>query len=173
LQKLEHCLKALVRIDHLSGPQSTVDEAFRKRISKTAGYTLGKAVKEWLRIAELDETPRPTTQDLFDPWVSISFGLPIDQERLTQHRECLDALARERNNLVHHELANFDFDSDKCCRDLVVALDSQNERIIQELNFIGPAIKGLIELGKWTGRAEFQDELIDEVFRQTNSDRPQ
>ena len=168
-QKLEQCLKALVRLDDLSGPMSTVEGAVAKRISKASGYTLGKAVQEWLRVAALDETPRSTAQDLFEPWISISFGPLIDPERLAEHGETLNALASERNNLMHQDLANFNFDSNEGCQNLIATLDNQNARILEQLTFLAPAIKDLVELNKWTMRPETQDELFNEFTRQRNS----
>jgi hypothetical protein len=164
-QKLEHCLKVLVRTDHLSAPLSTVEGKLAKRRSRSAGYTLGKAVQEWLRISEFGEKATATTQDLFEPWVSISFGPLIAAERLAEHSEALNALAVERNKLIHQELANCDFESDAACQNLVAGLDRQNARILEQLKFLAPAIKGLIELNKWTLTPEFQDELSNELMR--------
>jgi hypothetical protein len=50
-QKLEKCLKALIRVDNLSGPMSTIEGALAKRASKASGYTLGKALQESPRVA--------------------------------------------------------------------------------------------------------------------------
>jgi hypothetical protein len=168
-QKLEQCLKVLVRTDHLSGPLSTVEGKVVKRRSRSAGYTLGKAVQEWLRIADCGDKTPAATQDLFEPWVSISFEPPIAAERLAEHSEALNALALERNNLIHQDLANFDFESDASCQTLIAALDSQNCRVLEQLKFLAPTIKGLTELDKWTQRPEFQDELLNELMRQLSS----
>ena len=168
-QKLEKCLKALVRLDNFAGPISTIEDALAKRVSKASGYTLGKALQEWLRVAALD-APRSATQDLFEPWISLSVLPSIDRERLAEHAEALNALAKERNNLVHQDLASFDFDSDKGCHALVESLDNQNARILEQLNFLAPAIRDLVELTKWAMRPEIRDELFNEFLRQRNHD---
>ena len=168
-QKLEKCLKALVRLEYLAAPMSTIKDALVKRKSKASGYTLGKALQEWLRVAALD-APRSATQDLFEPWISLSFLPSIDRERLAEHGEALNALAKERNNLVHQDLANFDFDSAEGCQTLVERLDKQNARILEQLNFLAPAIRDLVALKEWTMRPEFQDELFNEFLRQRSHD---
>jgi hypothetical protein len=161
-QKLEHCIKALVRINRVAGPMSsTVNGRVAKRISKVSQYTLGKAVQEWLRISTSDQTPSPQTQDLFEPWISLSFELPIDSERLVAHSEALNSFAGERNDLVHQNLANFDFESEAECKKLVVVLDGQNQRILEQLAFLAPAIKGLAELRKWAIDAQALEELFN------------
>ena len=86
-QKLEHCLKALVRTEPFAGPMSTMNGRVATRVSKTSQYTLGKAVQEWLPISTPHQTARPQIQDLFEPWISVSFQLPIDSEGLSRPNE--------------------------------------------------------------------------------------
>jgi hypothetical protein len=160
-QKLEHCIKALIRVDRVAGPMSALNGRVAKRISKASEYTLGKAVQEWLRISTSDQTSRPQTQDLFEPWISLSIELPIDSEGLVAHSEALNSLASERNDLVHQNLANFDFESEAECKKLVAALDSQNQRILGQLAFLAPAIKALAELNEWAMNLQTQEELFN------------
>jgi hypothetical protein len=162
-QKLEHCLKALVRTEHVAGPMSMLDEKVANRVTRTSQYTLGRAVQEWLRISTFEQTPRPQTQDLFEPWISVSFSLPIDSERLAAHSEALNALAGERNEMVHLKLANFNFESDAECADLVRFLDAQNLRILEELAFLAPAIRALGELSRCATDPQLREELSHAV----------
>ncbi len=158
-QKLEHCLKALVRTESLAGPMSTFNGKVAGRLSKTSQYTLGKAVQEWLRVSRPHQTASPQTQDLFEPWISISYELPIAAEALASHAEVLEALAGERNDLVHLNLAQFNFESEAECKDLVAALDRQNQRILEELTFLAPAIKLLLELKSFAASPKSLAEL--------------
>lgn len=167
-QKLEQCLKVLLRTGNVSGPVSAVQDKVARRISKSSAYTLGKAVQEWLRISTFDETTRPTTQDLFEPWISISVEGLINLERLAEHNEALNTLASERNSLIHQTLANFNFDSEADCQNLIASLDGQNARILEQLTFLAPAIKGLIDMNKWISRTELQDELFNAFVAQQN-----
>ena len=166
-QKLEHCLKALTRLGVLAGPMSTVEDKIEKRNSKIAKFTLGKAVSEWLRIADTNNSESGATEDLFEPWVSISFGLEMSSEYLNNHGQILERLATERNELVHHRLANFDFESNDECRELLIGLDSQNTRILEQLTLLAPAIKDLIDLNEWTRQPGLVDRLTEEFIRQT------
>lgn len=158
-QKLEHCLKALVRTESLAGPMSTLNDKVATRVSKTSQYTLGRTVQEWLRISTPHRTANPQTQDLFEPWISVSLELPIDSEALGSHSEALESLAIERNELVHLKLAQFDFESEAECKDLVADLDRQNQRILEQLAFLSPAIAALLELKRFATNPQSLEEM--------------
>jgi hypothetical protein len=162
-QKLEHCLKALVRTEFLAGPMSTLNDKVATRVSKTSQYTLGKAVQEWLRISTPRQTASPQTQDLFEPWISVSLELPFDSEELDSHSKALEALASERNDLVHLNLAHFNFESEAECSDLVAVLDRQNQRILEQLAFLFPAVKLLLELKRFAVTPQSLEELVTSV----------
>jgi hypothetical protein len=164
-QKLEHCLKALVRTESLAGTMSTLNVKVATRVSKTSQYTLGKAVQEWLRISTHHQTTSPQTQDLFEPWFSVSLELPIASEGLASHSKALELLANERNDLVHLKLAQFNFESEVECNDLVAVLDRQNERILEELAFLSPAVKLLLELKRFAASPESLEELFASLDR--------
>jgi hypothetical protein len=159
-QKLEHCLKALVRTESLAGPMSALNDKVATRVSKTSQYTLGRAVQEWLRVSTPHQTSRPQTQDLFEPWISVSLELPIDVEALASHGEALEALASERNDLVHLKLAQFNFDSEAECKDLLADLDRQNLRILEQLTFLAPAVKALLELKRFAASPQSLEEML-------------
>jgi hypothetical protein len=162
-QKLEHCLKALVRTESLAGPMSTLNGKAATRVSKTSQYTLGRAVQEWLRISTPDQTASPQTQDLFEPWISVSLELPIDSEGLASHTKALEALASERNDLVHLKLARFNFESEAECQELVAALDRQNQRILEQLAFLSSAIVALLELKRFATNPQSLEEMLKSV----------
>lgn len=164
-QKLEHCLKALVRTESLAGPMSTLNVKVATRVSKTSQYTLGKAVQEWLRISTPHQTASPQTPDLFEPWISVSLELPIDSDGLASHSKALEILASERNHLVHLKLAQFNFESEVECKDLVAVLDGQNERILEQLAFLSPAVKLLLELKRFAASPQPLEELFASVDR--------
>lgn len=164
-QKLECCLKVLCRLQDWSGPMSQLEGKVRNRIDKTTKFTMGSAVADWLRIARKDGAQKPLTADLFEQWVSVSYGPFLGPEQIAEHEEALNSLAIERNNLIHHELANFDFTSEEACRELLARLDKQNVRILEQLAILTPAIKALIEWGKLAKRPEIVDELYAEFVR--------
>ncbi len=169
-QKLEHCLKALVRTESLAGPMSTLNGKVATRVSKTSQYTLGRAVQEWLRISTPHQTASPQTQDLFEPWISVALELPTDSEGLASHTKALEVLASERNDLVHVNLAHFNFESEAECKDFVAVLDRQNQRILEQLAFLSPAIKLLSELKRFATSPQSWEELFDAASPLTNVD---
>ncbi|HEX2584426.1 MAG TPA: hypothetical protein VHL14_04795, partial [Steroidobacteraceae bacterium] len=91
---------------------------------------------------------KPDTHDLFEPWVTISIELPLNPTQLAEHCMQLEKLAKERNALIHHELSEFNFESDEDCKQIIMHLENQNTTILNELNFLKPAIESLIELNK-------------------------
>jgi hypothetical protein len=159
-QKLEHCLKALVRTAPVAGPMSTLKDELTKRTAKTSRYTLGRAVEEWLRISTTHQTESSQTQDRSEPWISVSIELSVDSEGLASHSVELEALASERNDLVHLNLAHFNFESEAECKDLVAVLDRQNQRILEQLAFLSPAIRFLSELKRFATSPESLEELL-------------
>ena len=162
-QKLEHCLKALVRTESVAGTMSTLNGKVATRVAKTSQYTLGRAVQEWLRVAAPNQTASPQTQDLFEPWFSFSLELAIDSEALASHSRALEILASERNDLVHHKLAHLNFESEAECKDLVAVLDRQNERILEQLAFLSPAIVGLSTLRRLARNPQLLEEMLTSV----------
>jgi len=149
---------------------STFNGKVATRVSKTSQYTLGKAAQEWLRISMPEQTARPQTQDLFEPWVSVSLELPFDLGGLASHSKALEALASERNDLVHLKFAHFNFESDAECKDLVAVLDRQNQRILEQLAFLSHAIKLLLELKRSAASAQSWEELFDAAGPSTSVD---
>jgi hypothetical protein len=72
-------------------------------------------------------------------------------------------LASERNDLVHLKFAHFNFESDAECKDLVSVLDRQNQRILEQLAFLSPAVKLLLELKRFATSPEALEELLTSV----------
>ena len=93
----------------------------------------------------------------------MSLELPIDSEGLASHSKALEALASERNDLVHHKFARFNFESEEACKDLVADLDRQNQRILEQLAFLSPAVKLLLELKRFATSPEALEELLTSV----------
>jgi hypothetical protein len=100
----------------------------------------------------------------------VSLELPFDLEGLASHTTELEALASERNDLVHLKLARFNFDSEAECQDLVAVLDRQNQRILEQLAFLSPAIKLLLELKRSAASAQSWEELFDAAGPLTSVD---
>jgi hypothetical protein len=123
-QRLETCLKILARFSVIASPVDTLGAAIDKRVSQTTRYTLGQAIGEWLKVAGGSEPPTSLTEDPFETCVSMSFGPLINSEELIEHGRALSDLLIERNNLVHHDLAQLEFNSEEECKKLTARLDS-------------------------------------------------
>lgn len=73
----------------------------------------------------------------------LAFGcrVDIDIEAANAHKERLNALVIERNQLIHHELGRVNFKSAEECRQLSEKLDEQNVRIHREIDTLRPLLE--------------------------------
>lgn len=163
-QRLERCLKMLARFSSLSGTASTVGEYQVRNASKTDSLTLGGAIREWELVAGSGERVSPPTPDLFEPSFSISYGAFIKPDALEKHGQRLRELAKERNNLVHHVLADFDFSSEEACRAYSQRLDGQNARILHELSFLAPVVREICALRESLQDPATIDQLVEGIL---------
>ena len=169
-QRLEALLKVLIGFEGARGPASAVLERMKMRNAKRLKLTLGNALQEWLRVVGSNDSQSPTTPDLFEPWVEMSVGLPLEERYFEMNALELEALARERNNLVHQDLVNIDFDSNEACESLASMLDVQNARINHQVSHLAPAIETIREMGKWARQPGLVDQLTNDFIRAVRED---
>jgi hypothetical protein len=79
-------------------------------------------------------------------------------------------LAKERNDLVHVGLASFHFESETECKNFIDVLDEQNQRILNELSFLSPAIRALSALSELANQPEALEELLNASTSFTSAD---
>ena len=93
-----------------------------------------------------DQSPNGAIADLFEPWLSMTFDIEMDKEKAKAQGNTLFALATERNNLIHHDLASIDFGSATQCQELIAKLDDQNAKILEQLRILAPLKESVREL---------------------------
>jgi dynactin complex subunit len=164
-QRLERCLKSLSVLTPIVLTPETAQTALERRTAAKSRLTLGQAMSEWIQdslappASKLPPLPKDTTS------VSFAFRLESVEEEDARLARDLQALVTERNDLVHVTLATVNFDSESECRVLVEALDAQNVRINQALDFFGSMLKDLRESLQWLASEEGINTLVAQVGR--------
>jgi len=162
-QRLEQCIKFVSRFSDIEGPLGKIHKIEEVRLSGLSKFTMGQAVAEIARIIQNDHRPLPITKDLFEPWVSRTFDFLLDPVTARTCCEELSALVIERNHLIHNRLAAVDFYSLEQCASLIEALDSQNTKILKQLEVFGPLVTALRQMlreaEEYVNSAEFLAQL--------------
>jgi hypothetical protein len=83
--------------------------------------------------------------DLKEAWVSFGFRIEGGAEQKKATKKALTLVVKERNQLVHEMLGEFDSASVECCRALIDLLDQQQERIAPHFDRIMGWLKTLHE----------------------------
>ena len=132
-QKLETALKSLVPATNMSG---TLSELAAKRARKTKALRkmpLGHLAQEFHAGIFGKEPPASDRSTSKEAYFSLSMRVEADPETILESKQSLNVLVKERNRLIHSELACTDFNSPAECSRLSAVLDEQNERLCKQL----------------------------------------
>ena len=132
--KIEGGLKLLLSLSNISGPIKTVSNQVLDNKERLHKQTLGALVTEFRKTILSNVSHAQPPSLISEPWVSISFKVSSpDVSR--KELECrLKALVKERNQLIHHQLAPLDMTSPEVCHQLINFLDEQNPRLLAHLD---------------------------------------
>ena len=144
-QLLEGQLKQLAKLQPVDGTVPEIQKKLGRRTERLSKSTLGNAIAGWLNL--LDHTqPAPLLRDdLFDVTARIALSVELADDEKDRHADALESLLVERNTLIHEGLLSVDWESPELCRKLAADLDAQNERIVREIEFLRPILKGFRE----------------------------
>jgi len=147
-QRLEHILKQLALFAPICATPSTLQSEVEKQRARVEKLTLGGAVKQWIE-SEF-HTTKPKQGPRLDQQIIISFGfkLPTTPEYFDQLSSELESLAKERNSLIHLDLAELNFEDEAKCTALSNQLNTQNDRIIRATKLLGPILAQMKELAR-------------------------
>jgi hypothetical protein len=128
-QRLEQSLKLAARLRPLDGAISKIRRDVERTAERAATMTLGQAIQAWLTTIDGETVVAPNTPDLFEVTMQMTFSLGIDADSVSAHGGALKSLLEIRNNLIHKDLALFQWDSaDECDR-----LKAKLERVIEDI----------------------------------------
>jgi hypothetical protein len=163
-QRLEHILKQLALFAPICATPSRLQSEVEKQRARAERLTLGGVVKKWIE-SEF-HTTEPKQVPRLDQQIIISFGfdLPATPEYFDQLSSELESLARERNRLIHLDLARLNFEDEAECNALSIQLNAQNDRIIRATKFLGTILEQMKELARLIASDE---DLIRELVSPT------
>lgn len=158
-QRLEHMLKRLALAAPISESISDLESVIETRKAKTERLTFGSAVKKWIESTD-NATNRQSPPDSDDE-IRISLGFEFsgstkDLDRLSEELECL---AKERNDLIHLNLAQVNLDNEGECIALCKQLNAQNDRMTRPFETLGSILRGLDKLAAWMVSEEGHREM--------------
>jgi len=162
-QKVEYCLKALVAFSNIQG--HPIDLQSRQPIdgARSRRMPMGDLAQSFHRNVYGDDQKSDAPKDLSAPWLSTFFKLETDPKTVKAHKQTLSMLVYERNKLIHRDLASFDHNSAEHCRRLIIVLDDQNIRILNELEQLKSILavfKELVgDLQSWIESDDFLNHL--------------
>jgi hypothetical protein len=170
-QRLEHILKQLALFAPICATPSRLQSEVEKQRARAERLTLGGAVKKWIEsefhTTEPNQVPRPDQQII----ISFGFDLLATPEYFDQLSGELESLARERNRLIHLDLARLNFEDEVECNALSVLLDAQNDRIIKATKFLGTILERMKELARLIASDEgLIRELVSPTFVEEDAD---
>ena len=65
-----------------------------------------------------------------EPYISLKFSFEIGEAEFQDKKLILEAISKDRNDLIHHFHERFNFDSIQNCQNAVVFLDLQREECL-------------------------------------------
>jgi hypothetical protein len=129
-QKLEAMLKFVHTRSRFSSTASGARENFKRHATDVRGTGFGELVERTPKVLSGQNDEPPDGDHL--PWISVSISSSeFSADVLRDWRREMRRVVEDRNQLVHHMLANFDPDSLDACSRLGAELDAQHERTMQ------------------------------------------
>ena len=131
LQRFERMLKLIIVRSNISGYASKLAKIHQTKTEGSNYKTLGSLVRECLNtVYSTDDPFNDGPADASDEmWMSQGFRIQSTADSISKKESELREVVEERNLLIHHWLAEVDFDSVDECQQLISRLDAQNDRL--------------------------------------------
>ena len=167
LQRMEHYLRQLVVLSDVKGYMSELKGVHQNRLRYVKRRSMGDLVDDLINILySAADSDADSPDDLKEAWVSFGFRIEggVGQKRAT--KKALTLVVKERNQLVHRMLVEFDSASVESCRALIDLLDQQQERIDLHFERIMGWLRSLHE-----GRMILLEALKDGKLLESDSEK--
>lgn len=131
LQRFERMLKLIIVRSDVSGYASELAKIHQNKTQEKSLMTLGSLVKEFLDTVYCTDDPFSDgpAEALNEIWISHAFRVRSNADSLSKRERELREVVEERNLLIHHWLAEVDFNSVDECNELISRLDAQEDRL--------------------------------------------
>lgn len=127
---MERALKLLVVFSDLNGNISGLKGVYQNRLAYVEKLSMGRLVDKITdTLYSSADSNAESPVDLKEAWVSFGFRIEGGAEQKKATKKALTLVVKERNQLVHKLLGEFDSASVESCITLIDLLDQQQERI--------------------------------------------
>jgi hypothetical protein len=131
LQKIEKNLKLILASSQLSGPASKLADIRKNNVLSIKKKTLGGLIQQFTSNFTSDPENSEllnVEDDISEPHLAFKIHLSTDSEEFEYRKNQLNNILKERNDLVHHLLLDFDLSVDSERIELANKLDLQYEQ---------------------------------------------
>lgn len=135
--KIEAALKLLLASTNISGSPRELLRKQQQGIKANHKRTLGELVLLLSKSIRGEvEKPVSIPEALEEVHISVSFKIEDDTNSSERLKKSLQELVKERNDLIHHRLAELDVTSLRSHKALIDYLDEQNTKILAKMKMI-------------------------------------
>lgn len=147
-QHMEQMLKFMVANGQFDGNIHTLKSKVEKKRADVNKRTLGQLVGNFLEntYSEYEDSGDRAESDL--PHFSFDFRIQADEAYYETRKTTLASIVAERNELIHHLLPRYRFQSDENFIECGKDLDAQYERLKSEIKDMEELVKNFIECRK-------------------------
>lgn len=132
-QKVEQMLKYLIVNGKFSGCISEIDTKRKQRAGIVERQTLGQLVGQYLNQFHSGyEQSNEEPEDLKEVYISFYMQVDRSEKDYENKKQILASMVAERNELIHHLLPRFDWNSMESCQDTDRYLDQQYKKLLLE-----------------------------------------
>jgi len=144
IQKMEYLLKYFVLHSNISGNLSQLKDIKKTRHEKLSKMSMGQVLPQYLNhINPSKENNQEIPNFKSDIHISIEWNYDLSKEEFEKKENLFSDILKERNDLVHHLIPDFNESSIKSCKDLEYKLDEQKNRLLAELKHLQAIIKAI------------------------------
>jgi hypothetical protein len=148
-QQMEHLLKCLLTNTEFSGYASELPANIVQRAAAIHKQTMGQVAGQFLeKTFSAPEEATNEPEQLKEPWLSFRFTFECDEDVYQQRKKALTSIVAKRNDLIHHLLPKWNFNSIESSKEIELYLDQQKEEILPELEHLKALVKTMQEAMK-------------------------
>jgi hypothetical protein len=136
-QQIERMLKFLLTNGKHSGYVSELKKNQERRAATFHKKSMGIAVEQFLEstfTGSKESTSMP--EDLKEVWISFNLQIESDDIHYEERKKALASLVDDRNELIHHLLPKWNFNSFESGKEIEYYLDQQREKILPEFEYL-------------------------------------
>lgn len=160
-QKIEKNLKLILSNNYISGPISEIPKLKKEKESFVHKQTMGMLINDFVNNTVNSRPEEQDPDDINEPHLRIAFTIETDNTRFEERKILLSELLKERNNLVHHLLSEFNLSSIEDCIKLNKKLDIQYDNGVAELRLLNSHLSAFSEAQKTFANLLQYDEFIN------------